>query len=239
MVSVSPLNEEHRLAYAVTHVPGVHQHRDWVVERQRDHIAVDEYVTDPERLGVWPTTRVAWWRLALRHEDATHALVLQDDMSLCRGFETILSAAIAARPEHAIQLFTRANFLRNAHEEGDTWATSADLVWGGSTVLPMAWVEPFLRDVDRAFPADYPHDDVRLGWWLWKEGIRLWHTVPCLVEHVEPGRSLLGQSNRTRVAAVFEDRPGPVDFETIPEKPLHYGRSRTRGIEEVVGAPRV
>lgn len=218
------------LAIALTHVPGAHPHRDRLTHYWRSTFPGVRLVSDLRRQGVWPTTRLAWFRAILDAPEATHVIVVQDDFYAPSTFLDNVEEALEARPEHVVQLFTHARRQAEAHDRGDAWLTSSDLVWGGSTILPAGWVSEFLSDTGDRFPDDYPSCDVPLGWWVRRQGFTVWHTVPSLMEHVEPGTSLLGHANRTRVAAVPFDAPRR-PFSEVPTKPLHIGRSRTRGVD--------
>lgn len=71
----------------------------------------------------------AAWRAAAA--DATHHLVLQDDVSLCGGFLDAVHDAIAMRPGDALALFTEwgsrtAHLGRIAALRGAGWAEVAD-----------------------------------------------------------------------------------------------------------------
>lgn len=216
------------IAYGLTYVPGVHEHRDRIARHVRRRFRA-EVIRDEERKGVWGATRDAYARLARLRPEATHAFVLQDDFLPAPHFEDLIAAAVAARPEHAIQVFTHARFVRDAYERGDAWATSYDLVWGGTTVLPMSWV-PSLLDLTTRVPDD-ASADVTLASWLvgvWDQTI--WHTAPSLMQHAEPQTSLLGHGNSRRVASALVKADEHPDFSVIPQRPIHYSaRSRTKG----------
>ena len=61
----------------------------------------------------------------------------------------------------------------------------------------------------------YPHDDGRLAMWAIINQIKVWVTVPSLLEHAGAARSVMGHSGgitRNRVAAWYDERPGSIDW---------------------------
>jgi hypothetical protein len=199
-----------KISFAVTHVPGVPL-RERTVARQRVLLGRFPVIKDPDRHGVWPTTLTAY-ETALREggEDTTHILILQDDMLPCDTFAENLQAAVAAKPDVAIVLFTQTKFTADATDMGATWLTTADRAWGGAVVLPVSWAKLFIDWAERCVIHQYKHDDSRLAAWVvWTGRAPFWHTVPSLLDHVGAAESLLGHGNPNR-RATYYDRNIPV-----------------------------
>lgn len=215
------------LAVAVTHASWAEDlTRHLVVERQREEVPGLLVVHDRHRTGAWDVTRDAYRGLLVRFPEATHHLVLQDDMQPCKGFLGLARGAVEARPDHPICLFTMRKITREAYERGDSWAVSNEGGWGGSVIHPASWTEPYLTWDRGHVDPSYSSSDRRLMWWTHEvEGHReVWHTAPSLLQHVGAGASLMGHSNRTRVASVYDEDPGPIDW-TVPDEPLRQSRS--------------
>lgn len=208
------------LRVAITHVPG-QPIRDETVATQLDLMPDAIVVTDPDREGVWPTTVRAYEAILDNAGDATHALVLQDDMLPCRSFVANTHAAIEAVPDRAIQLFSMRKGVQEAAARGDRWVRTVDGVWGGSTVIPIAWVRPFLRWCERLIRRDFKHDDSRLYAYIVLESLgRVWHTCPPLLQHVGASDSLLGQNNRNRVSTAWDRDLPLLDWTVAGTPPL-------------------
>lgn len=198
--------------YATTHVPGVSPLRDEVVAMQRIALPALEVFDDSARRGLWATARDAFLTLASRSEPGDHVVVLADDMQPCEGFAELLDAAVTCRPRAAICMFSMRQCVTTATAAGIPWVETADGCWGGATLLPVGWVQPFIEWADATIAADYKHDDRRLAYWLHRvRRVPVWVTAPSLLQHVGAGESLLGNSNRRRISENWTDRPA-VDF---------------------------
>lgn len=163
--------------------------------------------------GVWATARRTWQ--ALLAEDATHALVLQEDVAVCRDFRESVEAACQARPEAELSFYANRKAITEARERGESWcAPGGDATWGQAICLPMAWVSEMLAWLDApgayshrwnrpisGFPDDW--DDRRVGAFLQEHKRPVLCSVPSLVEHTAPSASLLGHNNGNRVARWF------------------------------------
>jgi hypothetical protein len=158
--------------------------------------------TDADRGHSLDTARRAWQAVA---PDATHHLVIQDDCLLCEGFESLLLAAVTARPADALCFFTEwgsrtADVLRLAALEGAAWTPALDIyVPTQATVLPAAVARGFARST--ADPGEA--DDVALARWLGTRGVAALVSVPNLAQHVDVA-SLTGNGYQgPRLSACF------------------------------------
>jgi hypothetical protein len=117
-------------------------------------------------------------------EDATHHLVLQDDVVPCENFTALVRKAIIARPEDAISLFCEwgsrsATLVRVAARNGWGWARAVDMYTPSQgLVLPREAALAFstIEDTGGA-------DDLALANYLRGNGIDNVVTVPNLLEH--------------------------------------------------------
>ncbi|WP_343944918.1 hypothetical protein, partial [Pseudonocardia zijingensis] len=102
------------------------------------HLVVDEH-----QQGEWPThARALAWAA---EQDASHALVVQDDAVPVPGLLEHVAAATDAHPDGPIGLYvgrTRprpeqvARAVAQADEVGASWLEANTLLWGVATVLP-------------------------------------------------------------------------------------------------------
>lgn len=152
-----------------------------------------EVVEDPDPDGprsALRTARLAWRR---SDPDATHRLLVQDDMRLAPGFARSVRDAVAAQPDRILCLFTEwgsrtSPAVRLAALAGAGWAPLLDpYVPTTAVVLPTAVAHALAE-----FPAapDEP-DDVLLSRFVRAHRITPLVSCPNLAEH-EQGDSLVG-----------------------------------------------
>jgi len=86
---------------------------------------------------------------------------------------------------------------------GVAWAVIGDGVWGQAFCAPTRFVRPFIEWSARHISEEMVADDERWAMFVLAMKSHVWCTAPSLVEHMAPGASLIGYSNRTRVARWF------------------------------------
>jgi hypothetical protein len=156
-----------------------------------------QVVTDVTSAGPWPTAKRAW--RAVR-AGATHHLVLQDDVLLCRDFAEAASRALAVKPDVPVCFYANRAAVDQARNAGGSWAMIADGCWGQAICLPVPLVDSFLAWEARRVRPEFPHDDSRVSMWCVETGRPVWVTVPSLVEHDGHSDSLIG--NRAPIPRV-------------------------------------
>src|SRR6185436_13461592 len=160
-------------------------------------------IEDTQCEGCWPTYR----RALEAAVDASHHVVLQDDLGLCRDFIRSVKEVIRVRPENLIALYTNATSVLTARERGESWIEKAG-VSGPAVVWPSGLIGEFLQWQDRHIDSSFEFDTVRVSMWLIKTSKRAFATVPSLTEHLGCESSTLGLNSPSKVAAWFigEDR---------------------------------
>jgi hypothetical protein len=154
-------------------------------------------VRDPAPDGPVAALRTAARAWQAVRDDATHHLVLQDDVVLRDGFAASLHAAVAARPADAVCLFAEwgsrtAHVCRVAALRGAAWAEAVDeYVPSPAIVLPADAARGFGEFAERALRDGERLDDVAMRGYLDTTGIEASVLVPNLAEHA-PGPSLAG-----------------------------------------------
>lgn len=152
----------------------------------------------------------------------THALFLNDDVSLCSDFAEVLTAAIAAKPDEVVNLYQEHEYAAVAAREGLRWVTSPDGLVGTAYVMPIAtlrhfieWRKVALRDgaVERL------SEDQLINLHAMCCQRHIWHTVPALVDHL-PFETLF-PGNRKHRPMVTPWSEMPRDWDTDSK---HSGR---------------
>jgi hypothetical protein len=164
--------------------------------------------------GRWDTGRRAW---ELRDPQATHHLVLQDDVILSRELLPALLKILEVVPEEPISLFARTArrwdpLIRHCQRFSNQtrWLVLKRLNWGPAILLPVSDIEPMLAWVEEH--CHMPHYDVRLAYWYLHQGRPVWYTMPSLVDHRIDGDSLVwdlpSQERRRALYFIGEERSG-------------------------------
>lgn len=165
--------------------------------------------SNPEQGSTLRTSAAAWSAAA---PDATHHLVLQDDVLLGDQFISRVLDAVSAHPHTAICLFAEwgsrsANLVRLAAVGDDGFASVVDpYVPTQGLVLPVDVAAGF---VEHARDAAGPDDEVMLAY-LHKRGTAAIVTVPNLAEHDDhPSLTGNGFQGLRRSACFVDGVPAP------------------------------
>lgn len=172
-------------------------------------------VSDPDpdgSPGSFRTARKAWSAIP---PDATHHLVLQDDVELCANFASTVHTVIAARSGDAISLFTEwgsrtSHGLRIAALTGRSWARVTDTYAPSQGLLLPADVA---RAADRHLAeaeAEAKPDDQALLEYLNQVAVKCYAPLPNLLDHRDVA-SLVGNAEMGHRPSVcyFPDGPTP------------------------------
>jgi hypothetical protein len=159
---------------------------------------------DRAHLGPWVGFKGAATLALERNPDASHVLLLQDDLTFCRNFETVARDVIASNPTEPLSLFSPyGRHAQQAQKAGHRWYRRKDAMWGQATVWPRALVEPLIAFGDRMFQDDFIMEDTRIAAFLLEARRPMWYTVPALVQHAGAARSMIGLSNKQRIAEFY------------------------------------
>lgn len=204
-----------RLSVAIQHHPS----RAALLPGLLASVGQAEVVDDPEPDGTPSPLRTYLEALRRTPPDATHRLVLQDDVEVVQDFPARTEDAIAEHPDVILCLFvpgTRGGGgaeVREAHARG---LPSVRIRTGGwvpavATAWPAALARDFLAYMGAAAATalrEQRSDDAMIGKFARDRRLEVWATIPSLVEHPDREASLIGRKagaggNRGRVAAIF------------------------------------
>ncbi len=175
----------------MTHPARLHQ----AEQLRRRHPELDiQIVLDPEPDGRPATLRTAKFAWSSVRDGATHQLVLQEDVQLCRGFADAMHQALRVAPEGAIAFFshwimTTSQAVRLTAFVGGSWTPVVDS-WSPTQalVLPASLAQQFAGFAER-YSEDKP-DNVAMADFLAQHELPTYVSIPNLVEH-RPTESLL------------------------------------------------
>lgn len=204
-----------RLSIAIQH----HPRRAAIVPALVDAIGGHvEVVSDPAPddpfPSPWRTYAHALERTPIR---ATHRVILQDDVFVCRDFARAVEDAVAARPDRLLSLFVagapaeHARAVRQACQADHPWCELDYMRWCPAVALvwPIRLIPACLEFVEaQRWPDAFRADDEIIGRFLRQARERPLATVPSLVEHPDVEPSLVGDRTAAgrdhgRVAACF------------------------------------
>ena len=190
------------LSIAIQHTPHYSNRREWLRAMVLQLRAEDPHIPltiaeDTDAEGCWPTHR-----RALTAGAASHHLVLQDDIGLCRDFIASVKKVIQVRPHNLIALYTNAAAVLKARAKGHSWIEKPGIC-GPAMVWPRDLISEFLEWQERHIERTFAWDTVRVSMWLIKTSKRAFATVPSLTQHLGVGLSTLGLNGRSKVAAWY------------------------------------
>lgn len=196
------------LSIAIQHTPNRADRREWAQAmvgqlRSEDPNIPIAVIEDTQLEGCWPTYRRALGAAG----DASHHLVLQDDLGLCRDFIRSVKEVIRVRPKNLIALYTNASAVSIARDRGESWIEKSG-VSGPAVIWPRDLIGEFLQWQDSHIACNFEFDTVRVSMWLIKTSKRAFATVPSLTQHLGCESSALGLNSPSKVATWYigEDR---------------------------------
>jgi hypothetical protein len=162
--------------------------RQQAEQLQRRHPELNaEIVLDPDPDGKPATLRTAVAAWSRVREGATHHLVMQEDVQLCRNFNTTMHQALSVAPQGGLAFFTNwtmatAQAVRLAAVGGASWTPAVDAwVPTQALLLPADVARGFAPFAER-YPAEKP-DNRAMAEYLGERGLITYVAIPNLVEH--------------------------------------------------------
>jgi len=185
-----------------------------IPERKQDVIGLVRELDYPDVYVAWDMNhRGSWYghkqAIMSMTDDATHHLVLEDDVHVGKNFMEAVHVICSLLPEELISLyatFTHRPKFEWARKRGYSWYRSRYGASGQAIVMSASlWREFFMWE--RKCPPKMPYEDSRLWGWAYETNRFTWNSVPCLVDHLRPTESSLGSffNNEKKVAADFLD----------------------------------
>ncbi|WP_067460401.1 hypothetical protein [Actinomadura macra] len=175
-------------------------------------------VPDPEPEGKPSPLRTAKRAWAAIDDDATHHLVLQDDVRLAPGFAAQLHDAVARRPAHGVSSFClwhtphNSYLVRRAAVAGAAYAPLSLYEWTPTQafVLPVEHARA-LADYLAGIPDEVQDDDEMVVIFCRERGIPVVTTVPHLMDHGHAESLVEGHSDGLRATVFAPDLRWPAD----------------------------
>ena len=156
---------------------------------------------DLYHIGIWPTAKIAWQQAF--SFGATHHIVLQDDIQLCKDFLLTMSLFTQLFPDNPVCPYCPRKIIEDCRSQNNHWASIPDGCWGQAFMMPVTIVTDFLTWTDRHIRDEFKWDDSRVGMFLVDQHIPAMVCAPSLVEHLGASSSIAGIPNKNKVARWF------------------------------------
>ncbi len=176
-----------------------HPSRTEMVREMMKQLDLDDrkmsVLVDHDLQGVWANSRLAWLD---RDLDATHHLVMEDDVLPCRDLLAGIEQAVSFLPNKKLitSFFTEEPWIYKAMSRGYIWA-EAPWTTAQALVLPVELVDEWIEWTDRwmghiaSIAADH-----RLVCWAITHNVDIWHSCPSLVEHLGAGTTTTTETGK-------------------------------------------
>lgn len=192
-------------------------------------------MTDRAPNHVWSERMWTW---ATECGDATHAVFLQDDVTVGADFWKRLQAMISAAPDQIIGLEAAHPMCANLLRAGARWCTTTDGLIGVGYVMPIRVLKEFLAwRATKLLPKalEQISEDTLIDVFAMHTKRKIWHPVPTIIDHDIELKSTYGNDNHTnrRPTATWADfaklggdvgRLARPEFWTQDTPPPHLGR---------------
>lgn len=180
-------------------------------------------VEDHDRVGPWPTARRAWLSAA---PEATHHVVVQDDVLPCDDFFEHMRAALAAAPDSMICAYSNNRLAQAPEVATSSWVYIPDNAWGQCLAMPSSRARHYVEWCDQHVPMSYPHDDGRFHLYACSQHMPVLCTQPSLVDHLGADSSTLGHRGR------FPQRARVFDVQISSSKDWSLGLEQAHRVTE-------
>lgn len=173
-----------RLSVAIFSHPTRQERLEQTLEMLGDDVEV-KVIIDHDTEGIWKTAMRAW---RSHDEDATHHLVLQDDIIPCSNFLKSIPEIISGlSPLFAVSFCDNIPSMKQAERTDRRWIASSKVRHAQALLQPVPQIEEFIQWSEWNVRPSYYHDDGRLEMYLYNHGKFIWHTFPSLVAHDDDG----------------------------------------------------
>jgi hypothetical protein len=135
---------------------------------------------------VWQDATLGFFERVAEQSQITHALTLQDDVTVSPDFWPWLAALLKGRPNDVICLDCAHPAARQVFVDGKPGYTSADCMVGIGHVLPIEIAKDFRRwrrdEVKRDF-LEWQSEDTLIAFYCMAHQRRIFCPVPCPIDH--------------------------------------------------------
>lgn len=142
--------------------------------------------TERYETTLWTNARSAW---AGWHPDATHHMVIQDDVLICRDFIQTMSYFAWLMSEAVICPYSERDYILRARANNEAWALNARGILGLCSMWPVDLLADAVGWIDAHFDPEFRWDDARFNIYNLAHNRMTWVTAPSLIQHACPERA--------------------------------------------------
>jgi len=115
--------------------------------------------------------------------EADYICVLQDDVLVCKDFLPTLEKLISVNPNKIITLFCQREKANEARSWQRSWLTMKLWFYAQGYIYPREVARDMIEYCERHTNSKNI-DDEKMAIYVWKHDLRVWATMPSLVEHI-------------------------------------------------------
>lgn len=150
----------------------------------------------------WYTAKKAW--LAPLPEGTTHRLVLQDDALVCNDFVETVNKIVETFPDVAWALNGGVWLKESMRKTESPYINLRGAKCSGEAIIfPVEHIKPMIEWSDSIFGEEYIHDMTRYGYYCAYHKIRMFGTIPSLVDHLQVDSFIPHHNRRDRVCKTW------------------------------------
>jgi len=185
-----------------------------------------QIIEDTEGRGVFPTAFRAW---SSYNPQATHHLVLHDDLLLPLNFMSLVTNVMERNPENVLSFHAFSVKIHDAFQSGAPWAVCKQIS-GQANLYPVLILERLMGFCKHQLKPKMPlkpgkkflSDAAAVNMFLRVEHRKAYMPLPNFVQHAAPRDGVAGQNNLGKISPCYiGDYPG-AKFDWSFDKDLPY-----------------
>lgn len=150
----------------------------------------------------WYNAKRCW--LAPIPEGVTHRMVLQDDILTCNDFVGICEKLINVFPD-VIWALNGGTWILPTMRKNDSPYINVrgGGLSGQAVIIPVQHIRKMMEWSDSVFGETYKHDDGRIGFYALCNDVKVFGTIPSLVDHIQIDSVIPNHNSKKRICKTW------------------------------------